>query len=72
MMLRIAAALDVTEPEPLPPDDELFRLDNALITPHVAGNFHLRETVERVIRIVGANLRKWQDGQPLPTVGRRI
>jgi phosphoglycerate dehydrogenase-like enzyme len=30
-----AAALDVTTPEPLPPDDPLLRAPNLLVTPHV-------------------------------------
>ncbi len=30
------AALDVTDPEPLPPDHPLYRMDNVLITPHIA------------------------------------
>lgn len=34
---RILAALDVTEPEPLPPDSPLRRLENVYITPHVSG-----------------------------------
>lgn len=35
---RISAAIDVTDPvEPLPPDHELRRLDNVVLTPHVAG-----------------------------------
>ena len=31
-----AAGLDVTDPEPLPPDHELFSLPNCVIAPHVA------------------------------------
>jgi len=34
---RFKAALDVTQPEPLPPDHPLRRLPNVLLTPHVAG-----------------------------------
>ncbi|CAN5538406.1 2-hydroxyacid dehydrogenase [soil metagenome] len=34
---RIRAALDVTDPEPLPPDHELWTLPGVLITPHVGG-----------------------------------
>jgi len=32
------ASLDVTEPEPLPSDSELWDMDNVIITPHVSGN----------------------------------
>ncbi len=35
---RIGAALDVTEPEPLPSDHPLWRAKNVLITPHVGGD----------------------------------
>lgn len=35
---RIQAVLDVTDPEPLPADDELFDLPNVLLTPHWAGS----------------------------------
>ena len=35
---RLRAALDVTDPEPLPPDHPLWRSPNLLITPHVGGD----------------------------------
>ncbi|GCB45016.1 hydroxyacid dehydrogenase [Streptomyces sp. NL15-2K] len=35
---RLTAILDVTDPEPLPPDSPLFDLPNAFITPHLAGS----------------------------------
>lgn len=35
---RLRAVLDVTDPEPLPADHELYELDNAVLTPHVAGS----------------------------------
>lgn len=35
---RIDAILDVTDPEPLPPDHPLWTLPNVLLTPHVAGS----------------------------------
>ena len=34
---RLHAALDVTDPEPLPSDHPLWRAPNLLLTPHVAG-----------------------------------
>ncbi|HEV2904305.1 MAG TPA: hydroxyacid dehydrogenase [Pyrinomonadaceae bacterium] len=54
---RITAALDVTDPlEPLPPDHELRRLPNVLLTPHIAaGGIEMRRAigavaVEEVVR----------------------
>jgi phosphoglycerate dehydrogenase-like enzyme len=35
---RISAVLDVTEPEPLPPDHPLLALPNCVVTPHLAGS----------------------------------
>ena len=54
---RIAVAgIDVCEPEPLPADSPLWGLDNLLITPHVAGEYHLAETFERIVDIAAYNV----------------
>jgi phosphoglycerate dehydrogenase-like enzyme len=37
---RLRAALDVTEPEPLPADHPLWTAPGLLLTPHVAGSVH--------------------------------
>lgn len=63
---RLAGAgLDVTEPEPLPAGHRLWGIPTALITPHVSGFYHLRETHERIVRICADNLRRFLKGQPL-------
>lgn len=64
------AALDVTSPEPLPADHPLWRQENALITPHVAGFWHLQATVDAVVGICTANLEAFLDGRPLANVVR--
>ena len=63
-----AAAVDVTEIEPLPADSPLWDLENLLITPHVAGNFHLPDILERVVDIAAANLDAYLNGKPLQNV----
>ncbi|SFG41791.1 Phosphoglycerate dehydrogenase [Halopelagius inordinatus] len=50
------AALDVTDPEPLPEDHELWTFDNVLITPHNAG--HTPKYWERLSGIVARNLER--------------
>ena len=64
------AALDVTSPEPLPPDHPLWLQENALITPHVAGFWHLQATVDAVVGICASNLEAYLDGKPLANVVR--
>jgi phosphoglycerate dehydrogenase-like enzyme len=64
---RIAgAALDVTDPEPLPPDNELWSVPNVLITPHISGG--TPRYMERAIDIFCDNLRRWLDGETLQNV----
>jgi phosphoglycerate dehydrogenase-like enzyme len=60
---RISAALDVTDPEPLPADHPLWRMPNVLITPHVGGS--VRGLLPRAYRLVGEQLRRFAAGQPL-------
>ncbi len=62
------AALDVTDPEPLPADDSLWDYEDLLLTPHVSGNFYLRQTLLNVIDIAGENLRRYSCGEPLTHV----
>lgn len=59
------AGLDVTDPEPLPPDHPLWDLPSAVITPHVSGFYHLPETLERIVRICADNLKAYLAGAPL-------
>ena len=61
------AALDVTDPEPLPPEHPLWKCENALITPHVSGFYHLRETYDNIVAIAIENLVRFRDGKPLLT-----
>ena len=61
-----AAYLDVTEPEPLPPDHELWSLPNCYITPHSGGG-HENEPF-RLVKHFVENLRRFEAGRPL--VGR--
>jgi phosphoglycerate dehydrogenase-like enzyme len=56
------AALDVTEPEPLPPGNPLWRMENVLITPHIAGiSLYYND---RFVDLFCANLRRYIDGEP--------
>jgi len=60
------AWLDVTDPEPLPPDDELWSLPNAVITPH--SSWQSPRFAERSGELLLDNLRHWCAGRPLRNV----
>ena len=59
------AALDVTEPEPLPEDSPLWDIPNLLLTPHVAGGMRLEITRRTCIEMAQENLRRYLAGEPL-------
>ena len=59
------AALDVTDPEPMPGDDPLLTLDNCLVVPHIASAS--RATRGRMAAMAAANLLAGVRGERLPT-----
>ena len=59
------AGLDVTDPEPLPPDHPLWDEPGAVITPHNAGHFSWLRTLDNIVAICGVNLRHLMAGEPL-------
>lgn len=65
---RLRAALDVTDPEPLPPDSPLWRTPGVIISPHVGGASSA--FFPRADRLIAAQLRRWARGQPLENVIR--
>jgi phosphoglycerate dehydrogenase-like enzyme len=63
---RIRAALDVTDPEPLPDGHPLWSCPNLLLTPHVGGSSP--EFARNAVRIAAGELRRYVAGEPLQNV----
>ncbi len=63
---RLRAALDVTDPEPLPAGHPLWSAPNLLLTPHVAGAS--TDAIPRVQAIAAAQLARYAAGEPLANV----
>jgi phosphoglycerate dehydrogenase-like enzyme len=59
-----AAALDVTDPEPLPPTHPLYDLPNCLIVPHIGSA--TRQTRRKMAELACKNLLAGLEGKPLP------
>jgi len=60
---RLAGAgLDVTDPEPLPPENPLWQMPNVIITPHISAGGFDRDTLRAV---VVENLRRYVAGEAL-------
>lgn len=62
---RIRAVLDVTDPEVLPPEHPLWRSENVLITPHLAGS--QGNEWGRLAHHALAEVRRWVAGEPFAT-----
>jgi phosphoglycerate dehydrogenase-like enzyme len=60
---RIEAVLDVTDPEPMPPDSPLYDLPNVQLTPHIAGA--MGNEVPRLLEQAVAEIERLAAGLPL-------
>lgn len=63
---RIRAAIDVTDPEPLPDGHPLWSAPNLLLTPHVAGSTPL--FMHRAMQLAAAQIGRYMRGEPLENV----
>ena len=63
---RIRAAIDVTDPEPLPQGHPLWSCPNLLITPHIGGSSP--KFSQRALRTAANELRRYMKGEPLHNV----
>jgi phosphoglycerate dehydrogenase-like enzyme len=63
---KIRAAIDVTDPEPLPDGHPLWNCPNLLITPHVAASSP--QFAPNALRNAADELRRYIDGEPLHSV----
>jgi phosphoglycerate dehydrogenase-like enzyme len=63
---RIRAALDVSDPEPLPEDHPLWDCPNLFLTPHIAAAN--RQFIPRAIQSISAELSRYVEGKPLENV----
>lgn len=59
------AALDVMDPEPLPPDHPLWSAKNLILTPHVSGNMTLGYTCDVNVEMFCEDLWNYAAGRPL-------
>jgi phosphoglycerate dehydrogenase-like enzyme len=66
---RLRFALDVTDPEPLPPDHPLWTAPGVLVTPHIAGG--TTAMLPRMADLVRDQLTRLRDGRPLRNVVER-
>jgi phosphoglycerate dehydrogenase-like enzyme len=63
------AALDVTDPEPLPADSPLWSMNNVIITPHIAGMSAQYD--DRIVDLFSENVYRYLNGEPLLNLVQR-
>jgi phosphoglycerate dehydrogenase-like enzyme len=63
---RLRAALDVTDPEPLPGGHPLWSMPNVLVSPHAGGD--TPGSARRAFELAGAQVRRFAAGEPLQHV----
>jgi phosphoglycerate dehydrogenase-like enzyme len=63
---KIRAAIDVTDPEPLPEGHPLWSCPNLMITPHIGGSSP--EFTPRALRVAADEIRRYMKGEPLHNV----
>lgn len=63
------AALDVTDPEPLPSDSELWDLENVIVTPHTSASS--TSYIDRAFQVLEVNLDRRLKGEKLINVVKR-
>ncbi len=63
---RLRAALDVTDPEPLPKDHPLWSCPGVLVSPHVGGN--TTAFIPRAMQLVQDQIVRYVAGEPLTNV----
>jgi phosphoglycerate dehydrogenase-like enzyme len=60
------AGVDVTDPEPLPKDHPLWKFNNAIITPHIAGRSD--QDAARMVGTIKDNIQRFVEGKPMVNV----
>lgn len=62
------AAVDVTEPEPLPQNHPAWHTPNLYITPHISGQYHLAATLDNIVNIAAENIEAYMNNKPLRNI----
>jgi phosphoglycerate dehydrogenase-like enzyme len=62
------AAIDVFDPEPIPKEHRIWKIENILITPHVAGLDYMSHNWQHTLKLIQENLQLYCDGKELRNI----